>query len=47
MIITMKFYNSIFCTLRIEQLNCVKNMFLNDLLTDFYVRNLVKSDFMQ
>ena len=46
MTMMMKFYDYISYTLRIEQLNCVKNMPLNDLLTDFYVRDLFKNDLM-
>ena len=44
MTIIMKLYDYIFYTLRIKQLNCVKSMLLNDLLTDFYVRDLFRND---
>ena len=45
--IMIKFYDYIFYTLRIGQLNCVRSMFLNDLLTDLHVRDLFKNDLMQ
>ena len=47
MTIMMKLYDYIFYTLRIEQLNRVKSIFLNDLLINLYVRDLFKSDLMQ
>ena len=45
--ITVKPYDYILYTLRIEQLDYVKSMLLNDLLTNLCVRDLFRDDLMQ
>ena len=47
MTIMIKFYDYTSYTLRIEQLNDVKSISLNDLLTNLYVRDLFKNDLIK